>query len=82
MYLDLQEKLLWEEDGNEDNVAEVHQRGGDVNPYLTNQQQECISMGERKTCEAPFKGLKNGTSAPSSRGGGGANMQCACKAMH
>ncbi len=39
MDLDLHEKSLWEEDGNEDNMAalEVHQRGGDVNPYPTNQ---------------------------------------------
>jgi hypothetical protein len=31
--LDLHKRSLWEEDGNEDNVAapDVHQRGGDVN---------------------------------------------------
>jgi hypothetical protein len=51
-------------------ALEVHQRGGDSTPNPTNQQQECISMGERRTCEAPFKGLENSTYAPSSRGGG------------
>jgi hypothetical protein len=55
-------------------APEVHQHGGDVNPYPTNQQQECISIGERKTCEAPFKGLENSTSAPSLRGGRTCNV--------
>jgi hypothetical protein len=40
-------------------ALEVHQRGGDSTPNPTNQQQECISKGERRNCEAPFKGLEN-----------------------
>jgi hypothetical protein len=68
--LDLHKKTLGDEDGKDDNVAalEVHQHGGDSTPNPTNQQQECISMGETKTCEAPFKGLKNSTYVPSPRG--------------
>jgi hypothetical protein len=67
---DLHEKPLCEEDGNEDNMAapDVYQCGGNVNP------------SERRTCEASFKGLENSMCAPSSRGGGGANMQCSGKA--
>ncbi len=75
--LDLHEKSLGDEDGKEDNMAttEVHQRGGDSTPNPTNQQQESIRMGERKTCEAPFKSLENSTYVPLS-GGQGKRAPC------
>ncbi len=34
------------------------------------------ALGERRTCEAPFKGLGNNTCAPSSLGGGGERATC------
>jgi hypothetical protein len=61
MDLDLHDGPLGGEAGNRKNVPalEVHQRGGDVYPFLTSSGNE-TSMGERRTCEA-LKGLENST---------------------
>jgi hypothetical protein len=62
----LHKKSLWEEDGNEDNMAapDIHQRGGDVNP------------SEEGLVRLPLRGLENSMCTPSSREGGGEHATC------
>jgi hypothetical protein len=55
----------------DNNVAtpEVHQRGGNVSPFPTKQQQQRDNMVEGLARPRPFKGLGNSMWAPNREGG-------------
>jgi hypothetical protein len=71
MNLDLQDRSLGGEDGNEDNMVapEVHQRGVDVNPFSTSSSSRNeTSKSERRTCEALLRPSRIARWPPIARG--------------